>query len=210
MSRIAAFAIVAASAVAGCASQYQSARVVAPGKTQVTAAVTRIEFLEEGDGSTWAGDVQVRQGFGRVDGGVRLIRSPGGFENQSQLGVDAKYELTAPGASTAMSIGMPVAVAWGESGSDWMEGILILTPTFFVGVDVSPEVELVFAPKVFFLLPDAKTDDAEVEFGASVGLRVGDATKTWAVHPELSLFRFSEDGEGVSFLSFGVGVSAGN
>jgi hypothetical protein len=199
----------------GCASSYQSARVLAPGKTQVTAALSRTEIFSEGelgDGVTaWGGDIQVRQGVvEKFDFGVRLSRTPGALETLSQLAIEPKFQLTGKDASTTISIALPIGVGWAENGSDWEDGTVLLIPTMFVGVDLSPTAELVIGPKVFAIFPDAKTEDSEVELGGSVGVRFFDASRTWAIHPEISYLRFAEDGSSISFLTFGVAVSAGN
>ena len=199
----------------GCASSYQSARVLAPGKTQVTAALSRTDIFSDdelGDGVTaWGGDVQVRQGVvDRFDLGVRLSRTPGALETLSQLAVEPKVQITDPNASTTLSVALPIGVGWAENGDDWEDGTVLITPTVFIGVDLSPSAELVIGPKVFAIFPDAKTEDSEIEFGGSIGVRFHDASRTWAVHPEVSFLRFAEDGESITFLTFGVGVSAGN
>ncbi|HEY5934362.1 MAG TPA: hypothetical protein VIU61_07005 [Kofleriaceae bacterium] len=199
----------------GCASSYQSARVLAPGKTQVTAAVSRTDIFSEdelGDGVTaWGGDVQVRQGVvDRFDFGVRLSRTPGALETLSQFSLEPKVQITGPEASTTLSVALPIGVGWAENGDDWEDGTVIITPTVFVGVELSPSAELVIAPKVFAFFPDAKTEDSEIEFGGSIGVRFHDASRTWAIQPEVSFLRFAEEGESISFLTFGVGVSAGN
>jgi len=199
----------------GCASSYQSARTLAPGKTQVTAALSRTELFSEGEFdegvSVWGGDIQVRQGVvEKFDLGLRLSRTPGAEETLSQLSFEPKYQITADTSSTTVSVALPIGVGWAETGDDWEDGTVLLVPTVFVGIDLSPTTELVFAPKMFALFPDAKTEDSEVEFGASVGVRFFDASRTWAIQPEVSYLRFSEDGESISFLTFGIGVSAGN
>jgi hypothetical protein len=199
----------------GCASSYQSARTLAPGKTQVTAALSRTEMFSEvefDEGiSVWGGDIQVRQGVvEQFDLGVRLARTPGAEETLSQLSIEPKYQITPGTSSTTVSVALPVGVGWAETGDDWEDGTVLLIPTVFVGIDLSPTAELVIAPKVFALFPDAKTEDSEVELGGSVGVRFYDASKTWAIQPEISFLRFSEEGEGISFLTFGIGVSAGN
>ena len=199
--------------VAGCAQSYQSARVVAPGKTQITGALSRTESISEDDddGAIYSGDVQVRQGVSdRFDLGLRLVRTPGAGEVLSQLGVDPKVQITAPDSTTTLTVALPISVAWAEEGDEWGEGVLVLTPTVFVGIDLSPAAELVMAPKVFVFLPDGKTDDSEVEVGGSIGVRFSDASKTWAIQPELGLLHISEGDDGASFLTFGLGVSAGN
>ena len=195
----------------GCANSYQSARVLAPGKTQVTVGVSRVDIISDGGGddeALWLGDLQVRHGMGpKFEGGFRLQRSPGTGEAISILGFDPKFALTDPASKTAISIGVPISVLWFENGSDFEDGTILVTPSLFIGLELSPTVELVISPKVFYIKPDGA--DAEVELGGSIGVRFGDASRSWAVHPELGIVHFSE-GDGESFLMFGVGISAGN
>ncbi|MBA3454077.1 MAG: hypothetical protein H0T42_13365 [Deltaproteobacteria bacterium] len=202
----------------GCVSSYQSARVLPTGKTQVTVAVSRVQALEDGDEdeSVWVGDLQVRHGFAaQFDGGIRLSRTPGGLNSLSMLTIDPKYQITSPSSSTAVSIGVPFGVAWEEQGSDFEDGIGVIAPTLLIGTPLAASTELVFAPKVVVFLPDGDTEESEIEFGASIGLRFTNSARTWAIHPELSLLLFdpsngSEGGETAKILSFGVAVSAGN
>lgn len=198
---------------AGCANAYQSARTLAPGKTQATVAVSRTEFLEEdGDESLYVGELQVRTGFSeRMDGGFRLLRNPGAGENISILQLDPKWQISQPGAKTAISIGVPIGAVWGENGLDDLEIVsYLITPSVYVGFELSPTVELVVSPKLFMIFPDDDDADSQIEIGGSIGLRFGDASRTWAVHPEVGLIRFSEGDASEEFLMFGIGIAAGN
>lgn len=203
----------------GCVSSYQSARVLPTGKTQVTAAVSRVQVIESesDDASIWVGDLQVRHGLAaQFDGAIRLSRTPGGLNALSMLMIDPKYQITSPSSSTAVSVALPVGVAWEEQGSDFNDGVGVIAPTILIGTPLAPNTELVFAPKVVVFLPDGETDQSEIEFGASLGLRFTNAARTWAIHPELSLLLFDPSnnggggGETVKVLSFGIAVSAGN
>lgn len=205
-------ALVLAVVACGCANAYQSARTLPPGKTQVGVALSRSEaFGDEGSDTVWLGDLQVRTGIGsRMDGGVRLTRNPGGGENVSLLSLDPKWELSKPGARTAVSIGVPVGILWAEQGLDDLDtGAYIIAPSVFIGMQVSPTTELVTSPKLFFILPDEDGDN-ELEFGLSVGLRFTDAARTWAVHPEIGFLRVSEEGASEEFMMIGIAIAAGN
>ena len=193
-------------ALVGCASTYQSARVLPPGATEVGVALSRVEEPDnsEEDG-VWVGDVSVRHGMSdRFDAGVHLTRIPGGPETGSFLALDPKVMLTAPGAATTFSVSLPVGVAWDESFSDAGDGTFVLAPTLYLGFEVTPGTEFVAAPKVFVFLPSGGKSDTEV--GGSLGLRIGDGSRSWAFHPEVGFIHFDQGG---SFLMFGVGIAAG-
>jgi len=194
-------------ALVGCATSYQSARVLAPGTTEVGVAATRIQPSDgsNGDG-LWVGDVSVRRGLtDRFDGGVHLTRIPGGPETGSFLAVDPKVMLTPPGAATTFSLSMPIGVAWDESFSDFGDGTIVLAPTLYLGFEVVPGTELVAAPKLFVFVPNQ--GETQTEVGGSIGLRIGDGSRSWAVHPELGFIHFDQGGG--SFVMFGVGIAAG-
>jgi hypothetical protein len=209
---------VAIALLTGCASSYQSARVLAPGKTEVTVGVTRGEFLRDeamtrlpgNRVSTWTGDLQLRRGlFERFDGGVRLSRMPGTGESVSLLGVDLKAALTAPDAKLAFSVALPISVGWAEYGGTlFYDGTIIVAPSFFAGFALSPCVELVIAPKLFMLLPDGEFEEREIEVGGSLGVRYGSASGGWAVHPEIGFMHLSEDDRTQDLITFGLGISA--
>jgi hypothetical protein len=192
----------------GCATSHQSARVLAPGKTQVTTALARTSATEGGlDEGIWTGDLQVHTGVAPgFEMGARLVRTPGGAETASIASIEGRFQVV----PEHVSIGLPVGVLWEEQFDDFEGGNFFLTPTVFVGTDVSPTTELVAAPRLFVFISN-DGDDSEVEVGGSVGLRVTNEARTWAVHPELGLIQFSEgDGDSETYLTFGLGISVGN
>lgn len=209
-----AFAVLA---LAGCASSYRSAHTLAPGHTQISAAVTRAEALDDegdDDGSGYIGELRVARGLHeRVDGSVHLARAPGSGTTASLLALEPRFQLTERHAPIGLSIGVPVGLIWAEeSENDDLEldlAAYVLAPAVYVGFELSPVVELVVAPKLFVFIPD---DDAEteVELGGSVGLRITDAMQTWAVHPEIGLLRLSEGDDSESYLTLGLSISAGD
>ncbi len=205
-------AILATVCAVGCANAYQSAHTLPMGKTQVTAALTRSEALDLGEGggadSVYVGDLQVRHGMSdQFEAGVRLQRNPGIDQSVSVLTFDPKFSLTKQGAKTAVSFSLPVGLLWAEKGLDPSDGTILITPSAFVGFELSPSVELVISPKLFIIKPDGQDSNSEV--GGSIGLRISDETRTWAVQPEIGIVNVSE-GDGQSFLTFGLGISAGN
>lgn len=198
----------------GCVSSYQSPRVLPAGKTQVTVAVTRVQLIEDNDDDyIWVGDFQLRHGLAdQFDGAIRLARTPGAQSTLSMLTLDPKFQITAPSSSTTVSVALPFGVAWEEAGTDFRDGVGVLAPTVLIGAQLTGTTELVFAPKVIVFLPEGKTKESGVEVGASLGLRLTNAARTWAVHPELSFLLFKERGanEAAKIFSFGIAVSAGN
>ena len=87
--------LASATLVSACATSYQSARTLTPGKTHVTVGVTRSDNTDDtsDDPALWIGDVQVRHGFAdRFDFGARLQRSPGIGSGVSLFSVDPKFD----------------------------------------------------------------------------------------------------------------------
>ncbi|HEU0034108.1 MAG TPA: hypothetical protein VFQ53_25950 [Kofleriaceae bacterium] len=213
--RLACLVLLTSVAIVGCASSYQSAHVLAPGKTQVSAAVTRIEQIAE-DGDTadedgiYVGDVRVAHGIAdKVDANVRLTRAPGSGDTVSMMSAEARFELTAPEAPAALSIGLPIGILWAEEDELELDyGGLVVMPTLYAGYQVSPGVELVAAPKLFITIPDE--GDTQLDFGGSLGVRISDLAQTWHVQPELGLAHFSDEGDSATFLLFGLSIGAGN
>ncbi|HEY5946598.1 MAG TPA: hypothetical protein VIV40_13945 [Kofleriaceae bacterium] len=194
----------------GCASSFQSARTLAPGKTQVTAGLARV-MPTEGSGHANVGDVQVRTGISdSVDGGLKLSRTPGAANTVSGIGADLKLRITDPAAKTTVSFALPVGAVWEERGTDWGNGLLTISPTILIGVELSPTTELVLGPALVWVLPDGGTDNSEAEFAATIGVRFTDPSRTWAVHPEIGIMHISDSGNSENLLSFGLGVAVGN
>ncbi len=218
MTRPTVIGIATATLATACAGTYQSARTIAPGKTQVTVGVTRIQNTSDEQGvddeqdSGWAGDLQIRHGFAeRFDFGARLQRMPGVGTTVSWLSIDPKVELTPVGSPAVVSIGVPAGVMWTEEiddGLDFANGTIVVIPSIYVGFDLSPNVEIVASPKLFYIKPDGA--DEEIEVGGSLGLRFVDPARSWAVQPELAVMRIAEDNESATLLSLGVAISAGD
>lgn len=189
----------------------QSARVLAPGKTQVTAAINRNEVTGDTDSDAiWSGEVMVRHGLGdRFDGGLRVARTPGRGEAVSLAQLEPKVQVTAADAATTLALALGLGLAWGEQGSDFEDGTYVIAPTVFVGHALSPTAELVFAPKLSVIKPDGSSESL-TGVGAALGVRVTDPARSWAVHPELLVQRISDDNDSETFVTLGLGVSVGN
>lgn len=206
--------VVAAGALGAC-TVAQSARVLAPGKTQVSVGANRTTAsADEGDDVLWSGQVMVRRGLAdKVDVGVILDRTPGSGEATSRLAVEPKVQLTAPGGNVTVSLALGAGVIWADGmtsdGLDAELGGYMLSPTAYLGFELAPGAELVAAPRLHFVFPDGE-DDHGTAYGASIGVRFTDPARTWAVHPELTYMTIDDTFVDESFLTLGVSVSAGD
>jgi hypothetical protein len=191
-------------ALAACSSSFQSAKVLAPGQTQVTGAMLRTtphdDFAPEG-GALYSGDLQIRRGITpTIDLGGRYV---GGSQGH-YLAVDPKIQVI----PKYVSFGMPIGIILAEDNDGermFDYGGLIFSPTVYIGSEISPnQAELVVAPKILIVVPDDGETDSEI--GASVGMRLSSDLARWAIVPELSILNVS--GEASSLLSFGVALQA--
>jgi hypothetical protein len=200
-------ASLAAVSLAGACTAAQSARVLEPGKTQLTVSGARSTETDSDEDVLWHGTVMLRRGLApKLDGGVLLDRTPGS-EGLSLATVDGKVQLTPPGRGTvsfAVALGPFWADGSGGDGLDGEYGGMLLMPTIFLGYQLAPTAELVLAPRIYAFFPDE--DDQETKLGGAMGVRFTDPARTWAVHPELAYLRFDEE----TFLTLGVSISAGN
>lgn len=202
-------ALAAAAALLGaCATSYQSARVVEPGKVQVTGALAHTEGGPTSSYGGWRtlGDLQVRAGIvDRVDAGLRFVRSPG-TSYRSYATLDAKVELV----PDRVSLSLPVGLVWYQEGDRIDRVSTVLSPGVLAGYQLKPNLELVGAPRLFLFLPGPYNDVTEVEVGGSVGLRFTNPARTWAIHPELGILHLNQQNEGYTFVTVGLGLSVGN
>jgi hypothetical protein len=196
---------------AGCAASYQSAHVLAPGKTMVTAAVTRMQgSVANQDTHQYAGDIQIRHGIGeRFDGGLRLIRTPNVGSASTMFAVDGKYQITPGNAKTALALSVPVGLLFSEDrGTEFDNRGVLIAPTFLVGSQVSATTEVVFGPKIVLIFPDG--GDEETDVGLSLGIRFEDSSHTWAVQPEVQMYHANGNMMSDNYYGFGIAISAGN
>jgi len=195
-----------------CMSSFQSARTLPKGKTQVTADLDGFKAFDSNDSSetVYAGELMVRNGLDDgLEGGVRLGRLPGDSgDTASLLMLDLKKQVSDPATTTsAISVDIPLGIAWSEQGTNLEGGTFLAAPTLLVGVQVSPSAEVVLGPKFVWVVLSDSSDQSKLGGGVSMGLRISDPSRTWAVHPELSLLKV-EDAD--TIISFGLAVSAGN
>lgn len=204
-------AIAVAIGALGACTTAQSARVLAPGQTQISVAANRVSVTDE-DGVIWYGQVMVRRGLApKVDAGLILTRTPGGSGGVSMLAAEPKLQLTAHGAKTTFSLGLAAGALWSDQSTrDGLEGDVtgfLVSPTAYLGFELSPGAELVAAPRLYLIIPDEGGDN-QTAFGATVGVRFTDAARSWAIHPEFTYLAVEDADE--TFLTLGVSVSAGD
>ncbi len=192
----------------GACTTAQSARPLAPGKTQVSVALTgnRLVGTEDSD-LLWTGQVMVRRGLSsNADLGVSLTRVPGSTDALSLALVDSKVRLTPEASETTISASLGGGLIWADRGFDFDLGAFVLTPALYLGLRLSPTAEAVLSPRLYVLLPQDDNDEREANLGGTVGIRFTNPARTWALHPELGLVRFA----GEATLSLGLSISAGD
>jgi hypothetical protein len=206
--------LAAAGTLTACMSA-QSARVLAPGKTQVAAGVTRLTATEADDDVIYLGELRVAHGVSdTTEVAAEVSRTPGVTEAYTSVAFAPKFQLSRT-ATSAVSLGLPLSLSWAERGISEVEGGTIgVFPTLYAGFDVSKEAELLIIPR--FGIAKPMGDDAEgvaYGLGLGVGLRLGDSVTHSAIEPTLGFLqvRSSEgNGDSVTFLMLGLAVTAGD
>lgn len=198
-------------ALAGCTST-QSARVLAPGKTQLAVGVARVTISEDDDGVLYTGQLRVAHGVSETaEIAAEVGRTPGAGETYTSFAVAPKFQISRSPTS-AVSLAIPVSLAWGERGLDDVGGgTFAVLPTLYAGFDLSKDAELVIAPS----LGVGKTVDepgALYALGLSLGIRMGDASTLSGFQPSLGFLRLSssEGRDSITFLMLGLGVAVGD
>jgi hypothetical protein len=192
----------------GCATP-QSARVLAPGRTEVTVGVQHgAQDGPDGDASLY-GQVMVRRGVGdNADLGIVYARTVGHDLPVSTLAFEPKFELTTPGRRTAVSLSLAGALAWNSAGDDGgldLSGYAVV-PSVLVGVELTSRVELVATPRIVLVIDDDR-ETSELELAGSLGVRLTGPRDAWAVQPELTYVILRNDDHNA--FSAGLAISAG-
>ena len=219
------------SCAVSCAASYQSARVVPLGKTEVTVAMSKLVDAKpepEQDGEirpTWTGDLQLRRGIrSHFDIGFRFIRTQGVpqflvgpppqiAETLSSLSFEPKLELTEPGATTIISVALPVYRGWFSDAYGSKPASYAIAPTLFAGFQLSSQSELVLTAKAIASKSYGSLEPVRTALGGSVGVRFGSRAGGFAIQPEIGVLR-SYDQAGAYrsgvLISFGLGIAVGN
>ncbi len=214
--RRAAVLALAAAALGGCMAA-QSARVIRPGRTTVNVAAARVASAAiPGDDQArarWFGQVAIRRGLTRrFDAAVIAARTVGQFGAVYALAVEPRVQVVPPRGRVAVAVGLTAGVAGSEyifvtdvdrSRQTRFEGFVFAT-SVTLGVDLQPDLEFVFAPRAYLLIPARSTAPDRPGLGAIAGLRFVDPARTWAVQPELAVARV--DGETLVTVGLSVGV----
>jgi len=177
----------------------QGARMVGPGKTEITPSYSYIRFTNDGESEKMQDDfaLQVARGVSeRVDVRARYEMVRVEDETVHVLGAGPKLSLV-PGR---VAFYAPVGFAFGsdiESSETWQ-----LQPTFLFTLPLSPQAELNTSAKAQVWL---NGEDADNLLAFNVGLGLGPDLDLWAVRPEVGmLFNPGEDGV---FWHFSLGFS---
>lgn len=203
-------AIIVAVLFAGC-STLQSPRVLAPGKTRVSAGVSRVKPQNQQEAG-WLGEVAVAHGVSSgAEIGVQISRTPGVAEAFTAVSVVPKLELSDTPTS-AVSIAFPIGLSWSEEGLHGEDGAFHLLPTLCMGMDMSPQVEAMFTPRALVAKSSESNAGTLYGFGGAIGLRIGDKATQSALQPELGLMVIkSTSGDGSeTIVTIGLSVSAGD
>lgn len=197
-----ALGLVSVACSSGCYSysNFQSAKLLEPGRTSITPSASYNTFQEpggSGDGEIddWVLDFQIRGGVTpRFELGAKFsrIRTEDGFQF---IAIDPKVALE-PGH---LAFSCPFGTFFGNG----IESDLQVHPTLIARWPLEPgrsELNAAFKLLLFYTDPDS---DALVAF--NVGPRISSDLDRWAIQPELGLlFNPGDDGY---FLQFGVGVT---
>jgi hypothetical protein len=185
----------------------QSARTLAPGKTEVTVGLGRMSYEGDIDRGLWSGHAMLRRGI--VDGfdlGVHLEHTPGGG-GVGAFAIDPKVRLASSGRTT-LGAGIPLGILWSDDIELRFRGVMAL-PSLYLSLEISPYVDLV--SNVRYMASRGRTTETGAfgtmtGFGASIGARFVDDTHTWAVQPEAGMTRVEES----TYLTLGLTIAVGN
>jgi hypothetical protein len=179
----------------GCISEYQTARTLPAGRSNVSAAMTNTRDLDHfNDGSFDSVDLMARHGL------------------SDQMEIDARYN-NYGGASTLL-VGPKISVSHdqlaflGSLGPFWAQGDyggLFLIPTFLWSLDAAENAEVTGAAKLVIILPDQGSSETYV--GGDIGVRLSTDLEAWAFHPSIGFLQVDEEGESVTVISIGVALS---
>jgi hypothetical protein len=193
----------AAVACAPVFSDFQSAKLVGPGRVELTPSASRVSFSGE-DGGRVQDEYGVQVGAGVLDrldlraGYVRMQVADGGG-GINAVGFGPKIGLV----KDRVALAVPVGFAFGqdvEIGKTWT-----VHPTLLLTQPVVPRLEVNASVKG--LIPLSK-DGGDTLVAVNLGLALGDLER-WAIRPEIGfLFNPGESGH-FTHLGLGFTVFAG-
>jgi hypothetical protein len=182
-------------AAAGCApvfSDFQSAKLVGPGRVEVTPTASTV-YASGDDGGHVQDEFGLALGAGvldRLDLRARYVR----VEGINVIGFGPKFSLV----KDKVALAVPVGFAFGadvDSADRWE-----VHPTLLLSAPVNSQVELNASLKGLFPL----SGDGDPLVAVNVGAGFGNLER-WMIRPEVG-FLF-DPGESGHFTHFGVGVT---
>ncbi len=168
-------------------SELQSARLVGPGKFEVTPSYTMASFSDERqtERTTNQFGIQVASGLtSRIDLRLRyeyIDIVPEGEEGFSILGFGPKFGVV----EDRLAIYAPVGFAFGDEFEDSSQSWQF-RPTVLFTHTISDKAEITTAGKGVIWLNDDDVDDL---LGASLGLGLSSDLDRWVVRPEFGFLR---------------------
>jgi hypothetical protein len=184
-------------AVYGCApvfSDLQGARVLAPGRVEVTPSYSAVLLSADGDTRHVQDDLGVQVATGvspgfELRGRIEHVEAGGLFDDGPSINwfsAGAKIAL----AGDRLAAYLPIAFAVNEDFDDL--GEVIAAPTLLATVPLREnQTELNFSGKALIPL----SNDGNVLAAANVGLALGSDLSCWALRPEAGiLFHPGDDG----------------
>jgi hypothetical protein len=196
----------------GCTA-LQSARTLAPGKTELTVGLGRAASSDRFEDGDWSGRLMVRHGLADgFDFGLAVDHTPG-TNGTGAIEIDPKVRVTRNDRTT-LALGVPAGFIWFE-GEELETLGFALAPSMYLSLDAAPSVELISNVRYVFNFVENITGsryERTDAFGASFGLRFTEKARTWAVTPEFGLLRVPATkytGQ-ATYLTFGLSIAVGN
>ena len=201
-------ALMVAFVVGGGCTMPQSARPLAPGRTQVAVGWATLAHPQlEDDADLASGQVMVRRGIAaRTDAAIVLSRLPSQSASTSMAMLEAKVRLTPAEGPLTVSLAVGTGVVWTDDAWDFDREAVVVTPTLYVGYDLSPTAEIVITARGYLAAIDDDNQHRELNGGASIGARFTDRARTFALQPQLTVIGADRE----TYVTVGVAMSVGN